>query len=411
MKIIKLLLFLGLLFLATDLSAQSSADLNKRKLALTKEIEALDRSLKQTSTNKRLSQKQINELNTKIRLRQEKINTINTEIRMLDKQITENTNTIRSLQSQLNSLKKEYKGMVLFAFRNRSAQSKLMFVFAAKDFNQAYKRLQYLKQFSQHRKRKATTIVVTQKNLGVEINQLDHSKKDKASLLQDEEKEKQAQVKAKEDQAKKLNKLARQEKQFKQELTKKQQEAKKLNNAIQVAIAKEMAAAKKAAEAAEKKKPTGTAKPVASGSKVLAATPESAKLSADFLGNQGKLPWPVTQGVIVEQFGRHIRGNVTTTNNGVDIKTNPGAAVTAIFAGDVIRVMSLGGTKFVMLKHGEYFSVYSNLRTTNVTEGQKVSIKQTVGTVATDPLDGTTQAHLEIWKGASPVNPQSWLAR
>ncbi|HCN83058.1 MAG TPA: peptidase M23, partial [Sphingobacteriaceae bacterium] len=208
-------------------------ELKRRKDALMREIEVLDKSLRQTSDNKRLSQKQINELNTKIRLRQQKINTVNSEIKLLDNQISDNTNTIRSLQSQLNKLKKEYAGMVLFAFRNQSAHSKLMFVFASTDFNQAYKRLKYLQQFSEYRKKQARYIEGTQKDLGVKIVELDHNKQDKSTLLHAQEKEKQLQVKEKVTQSKVLSTLTKQERQYRQELSQKQTDAARLNRAIE----------------------------------------------------------------------------------------------------------------------------------------------------------------------------------
>ena len=146
MSLLRLFLFLGLILVAGNTFAQSSAELKRRKDALTREIEMLRRSQSEVASNKRLSLKQINALNAQIRLREEKISTINSEVRLLDNEISENTNTVRSLQSQLNKLKNEYAAMVLFAFRNQSAYSKLMFIFASKDFNQGYKRLKYLQQ-------------------------------------------------------------------------------------------------------------------------------------------------------------------------------------------------------------------------------------------------------------------------
>jgi septal ring factor EnvC (AmiA/AmiB activator) len=410
MRFVKLFLFLAILGFAGHASAQSSNDLKRKREALMREIESLDKSLRQTSDSKRLSQKQINELNAKIRLRQQKINTVNSEIKLLDNQISDNTNTIRSLQSQLNKLKKEYAGMVLFAFRNQSAHSKLMFVFASADFNQAYKRLKYLQQFSEYRKKQARYIEGTQKNLGVKIVELDHNKKDKSDLLHAQEKEKQLQVKEKATQSKVLSSLSKQEKQYAQELSQKQRDAAQLNRAIQNAINKEIEAARKAA-AAENKESPGS-RTISSGSAMLAATPEAAKLSADFLDNRGKLPYPVSNGVIVEQFGEHTYGvNVKVQNDGVDIKTNEGASIRAVFSGVVRAVMNLSGTKTVMIMHADYFTIYSNLRSVSVSVGQKVSTKQAIGTVATDPLDGTTQVHFEVRKGASAMNPESWLAR
>jgi murein hydrolase activator len=420
MRFLRFLLFFLIIGFAQQTFAQSSAELKRRKESLTREIESLNRSLRQTSSSKSLSLKQIKALNTQIRLREEKINTINSEVRLLDNQISDNSNTVRSLQSQLNKLKKEYAAMVLFAFRNQSAYSKLMFVFAAQDFNQAYKRLKYLQQFSTYRKKQAKYIEGTQKDLNTKINELDHNKREKTSLLGEQQKEKVTLGQEKTNKSKVLSGLSRQEKQLKKELTQKQRESARLNRAIQNAINKEIEDARRraeeearaaAAKAKAENKEAPDAKPISRGSSILAATPEAAKLSSDFLGNRGRLPWPVASGIITEGYGIHKYGtNVTTENNGVDIKTAAGASVRAVFSGDVAAVQNFAGSYAVLIRHGEYFTVYSNLRSVSVSRGDKVSLKQTIGTVITDPNDGTTEVHFEVRKGAEPMNPSTWLA-
>jgi murein hydrolase activator len=420
MRFFKLVLFLVLIFTAGQTFGQSSAELKRRKEALSREIEMIRKSLTKTSSSKRLSLKQINALNAQIRLREEKIRTINSEVRLLDNQISENTSTVRSLQSQLNKLKKEYAGMVLFAFRNQSSYSKMMFVFASDNFNQAYKRLKYLQQFSVYRQKQVKYIQETSRDLGIKIVELDKNKREKSNLLTDQEKEKLTLGKEKNNQSKVLRTLSKQERELKTELTQKQKESARLNRAIQNAIAREIEAARRRAEeeakaAAAKAKAENRAvpdaKPIARGSSILAATPEAAKLSSDFLGNRGRLPWPVAVGTIVEGFGNHSYGvNVRVENNGVDIKTSEGAAVRAVFSGDVTTVQNIGGMYAVLIRHGEYFTVYSNLRSVSVAKGQKVTVKQAIGSVITDPTDGTTQLHFEIRKGATPMNPEGWLA-
>jgi septal ring factor EnvC (AmiA/AmiB activator) len=291
-----------------------------------------------------------------------------------------------------------------------------MFIFAADNFNQAFKRLKYLQQFTEYRKKQAGYIENTQNDLNSQIVQLDKNKKEKTYLLTDEQKEKQTLGKEKNKQTQVLSGLTKQEKQLKQELSKKQRESLQLNRALQAAIAREIEAERKKAEdeATKTEARTGVAaKPVAKGSSILSATPEAAKLSADFLGNRGRLPWPVANGNISEGFGRHSYGaNVTIQNNGVDIQTAPGSAVRAVFGGEVRKVFMPPGssTYVVMIRHGEYFTAYSNLKSVSVSAGQKVSLKQTIGTVATDPTDGSTEVHFELWKGGTPQNPTGWLA-
>ena len=420
MGFIKFLVIIILIGFSHQAFSQNSSELKRRKEALTREIETLSRSLKKTSSSKSLSLRQIKALTTQIRLREEKINTINSEVRLLDNQIADNSNTVRSLQSQLTKLKKEYAGMVLFAFRNQGSYSKLMFIFAASDFNQAYKRLKYLQQFSTYRKKQAQYIQGTQKELNSKIVELDQNKREKTGLLGDQQKERTTLGNEKSNQSKVLSGLSKQEKKLKQELTQKQRESARLNRAIQNAINQEIEAARRRAEAearaaAEKAKAENKdapdEKPISKGSSILAATPEAAKLSSDFLGNRGRLPWPVTSGIITESFGIHRYGtNVTTENNGVDIKTAEGSAVRAVFAGDVAAVQNFAGSYAVLIRHGEYFTVYSNLRSVSVSRGEKVSLKQNIGTVITDPNDGTTEVHFEVRKGATAMNPATWLA-
>ncbi len=414
MGYLRFLSFIFLFLLTAGAFAQSSSELKRRREALSREIADLKRSQSKIVKDKRLSLKQINEIGAQIRLREEKINTISSEVRLLDKQISENASNVRSLQSQLEKLKQEYAAMVLFAFRNQSAYSKLMYIFASKDFNQGYKRLKYLQQFGESRQRRAKEIEDTQRELGIKITRLDRNKKEKSTLMHDQEKEKATLDKEKSNKAVQLSKLSKEEKKLRTQVSGKQQEIARLNRAIQNAINREIAEARRIEEArrkAEAAKEGNTAKPVAKGSGVLASTPEAARLSSDFLGNRGRLPWPVASGTIVSRFGTNSYGvNVKVENNGIDIRTAPSAGVRAVFSGDVTSVYDLGGQYVVLIRHGEYFTVYSNLRSASVSKGQKVSVKQTIGTVITDPVDGTTQLHFEVRKGAMPMNPESWLA-
>lgn len=141
------------------------------------------------------------------------------------------------------------------------------------------------------------------------------------------------------------------------------------------------------------------------------ATPEAARLSNDFLGNKGRLPWPVANsGGVVQGFGRYSTGGITNDNKGIDIRTSEGASVRAVFDGEVNSVTNIGGTYVVLIRHGEFFTVYSNLRSVSVSKGQKVDAKQALGSVAQDPASGMPIAHFELWRGSDAVNPSAWLA-
>jgi len=418
---------------------QTSAELKKQRERLNREINLLNQSLKTTSSNKTLTLKQVNALNTQITLRERKISTISSEMRLIERQIQENTQEIKKLEDQLEKLKKDYASMIRFAFRNKNGYNKMMFIFASQDFNQAFKRIKYLQQFSESRKKQAKEIENTQTTIQKKIAELGANKNEKSNLLADQEKERNTLSTQKSEKSKVVSGFASQEKQYKQEITKKQQEASRLARAIQAAIRKEIeeeqrraaeaarlvaereaakakAEADRARAAGEPVKPVEKTTVVAAprtASGVLSATPEAAKLSNEFMSNRGKLPWPVTQGAITQDFGQHTYGRgVKMENNGLNIRTNNGAAVRAVFDGEVRSVVQMMGAGYaVIIRHGKYFSVYSNLRSVSVSRGQKVTVKQAIGTAATDPDEGTTEIHFEIWEGSAPINPTPWLAR
>lgn len=419
MKLLRIALLAIITFLSVgSLSyGQTRADLERRKAQLNKDIEMINNSLKKTSSDKKVTLKELNALKAQIRLREEKIKTINSEMRLLDGEINENLNNIRSLQAQLTQLKSDYAAMIRFAQKNQGAYSKLMYVFAAKDFNQAYKRLKYLQQFSEYRVKQAQYIEDTQTKLKGKVALLNKNKKEKDNLLSDQQKEKNTLGKAETSQSNVIKKLTSQEKKLRQDLSQKQRDAAQLDRAIRAAIEREIALAKKKAEeearaAAAKARAEGKEAPAPSTSKsssVLAATPEAAKLSASFVSNRGKLPWPVTNGVITESYGTQKIGNITKESNGWTIRTNANAPARAVFEGTVSRIVEIAGKNVVMIRHGEFFTIYQNLKTISVSSGQKVSTKQTIGTVGSDE-DGISEIHFELWKGMETQNPGSWLA-
>jgi len=430
MRLIRLLLCISIFFLFAKVSvAQSSAELKQQRERLTKEIELLNKSLQTTSTNKRLSIKQVNALIAQINLRERKISTINSEMRLIERQIQKNQEEIKKLEDQLVRLKKDYADMVRFAFRNKNGYNKMMFIFASKDFNQAFKRIKYLQQFSESRKKQAKEIEETQETLKKKIAELAANKKEKSDLIKAQEKEKQTLSAQKKDKDKVVSNFSSQEKEFKAELNKKQQEADRLTRAIQAAIRREIEEekrreeeARRAAAAAKAKsegkpvevppKSTEAEAPKKSASNLLSATPEAAKLSSEFMDNRGKLPWPVANGTITQGYGQHTYGrNVTVNNSGLNIRTNDGAAVRAVFNGVVLSVSQIMGTGYaVIIRHGKYFTVYSNLMSVSVKRGQSVSVKQEIGRASKDPIEGTSEVHFELWEGTSPINPTPWLA-
>lgn len=425
MKCYKILIVFLISLASLNAFAQSSAELKRKKEAIQREIDQLQKNLNRTANNKKLTLQQINALNAKIRLQQNKIAVINSEIKSLDREISDNNNQVKNLQQQLGTLKKEYAAMIQFAQKNKNSYDKMMFIFAAQDFNQAYKRIKYLQQFSQYRKKQAGYIENTQKQLHQKITVLDKSVKEKSVLLQDQEKERSKLGKDKSAQSVTLNTYTKQERKFKQDIATRRKQQQQYDRLIANAIRKEIEAAKRKAEEDERRRiaaeaakakaenreaPVAAAESNKSTRDILTATPEAARMSAGFENNRGRLPWPVASGSITERFGSHMVDKAKMTNNGVNIVTNEGAAVRAVFDGEVLSVQTIYGKYVVIIRHGEYFTIYQNLRSVSVSTGSKVSTKQTIGTIATS--GDVAELHFEIIRGMNNYqNPEAWISK
>ena len=420
-------LFLSLLFVAlcSTVFAQTTKELTRKKEALQREIELAEKNLKKATNGKKLTVGEINTIKAQVRLMQEKISTINSEMKNLDNQITENTGKVHNLQNRLADLKKEYAGMIRFAQRNRNSYDKMMFIFASKDFNQAYKRIKYLQQFGQYRKKQAAYIQGTEKDLNYKIVILDKDLKQKNNLLKEQVNEKSKLDKKKGEQTLVLNQLSKQEKQFSQDIQKKKQQQAAIQRQITAEINRQIALERKREEdrlkeearlAAAKAKAENRPVPVATtptkartNSEVLRNSPADAKLSDDFEKNKGSLPWPVASGIIVSHYGAYKVGQATGENNGITYQTEEGAGVRAVFNGKVTRIGDMMGKFFILIRHGEYFTVYQNLKTVSVSVGQTVATKQNIGTAATN--DGIPEVVFQVNRGGNALNPESWIAR
>jgi len=395
---------LCLIFVAIQqgLFAQSKKELENRKKQLQKEIIQTENLLNETKKNKKLSLNQLVTLNKKISIREQLIATIQAEIKLAEKQINDNKAIITSLENDLQKLKEEYAKMIYYAYKNQDAYSRIMFIFSAKDFSQAYRRLKYMQQYSHYRHKQAEMIVKTQELLYKKIAELEEKIRQKQELLIVEEQEKQQLAKEKSEQEKTLIQLQEQEKELMKKIKEKEQEQKQLQLAIQRIIEEEIRKSR------EKAKTDGI-KPAEQG---LTLTPEAQKLSNTFEANKGKLPWPVAEGIITGKHGEQphpvIKG-ITIKNNGVDISTKKNALVRAVFEGEVTGLATVPGFgKVVMIRHGEYLTVYSNLKEVLVKKGDKIKTKQNIGIVDTDEND-KTEVHFEIWKGSTLMNPETWL--
>lgn len=430
MNLKKIILSLLAFFLMLGIGfSQTRAELEKKREKINREIAELQKTLKETTTEKILTQKQVSALSSQINLRQEKITTISSELSLINRQINVNTAAVDKLKAELEKMRNDYEKMIMFAFRNRNAYNKLMFIFASKDFNQGFRRVKYLQQFNDSRKLKASEIEGTKKQIEQKIAQLQADRNKHKQLLNEQEQEKKTIAQQRDIFSNELNSLITTERGVKRDITQKQKEERKLRSAIQAIIKREIEAerrrqeaARRAAEAAaarsakkndtkveEKESSKSTARK--SDSEVLRATPEAARLSADFRSNRGRLPWPVSNAKILQSFGTDRTGrNVSVSHESLKLQTASGATVKSVFSGTVTSTLTLNGLKVIIISHGEFFSVYSNLASFSVSKGQKVSAGQSIGTVANDPDLDAPVLDFQVWQGQIPMNPQSWLA-
>jgi septal ring factor EnvC (AmiA/AmiB activator) len=381
---------------------QSKKYLENKKKELLQEIENTNKLLDETKKNKRSSLNQLVMLNRKITVRQELISTINGEIGILNSQISKNNQSIDVLFKDLKKLKAEYAKMIYYAYKNQDSYNRLMFVFASNDFEQAFMRLKYLQQYSEYRKKQAALIVKTKTDLDVKTKSLEAKKNEKRSLLSNEEEEKQKLFSEKTEKEEIVVQLQTQESELKKELQKKKKDAEKFEQAILRIIQQELEKAQK--EAGEQNKP----KP-----NKLVLTPEAQDLSNSFANNKNKLPWPVEKGFISEHFGVHehpLIPNIDVNNNGIDITTSNGSLTRAVFDGEVKAIVNMPGAgRFILIRHGEYLTIYSNLKEVYVKVGDKVKTKQKIASILFDDNDANTVLHFELWKGQTKLDPENWL--
>ncbi|MBK7818641.1 MAG: peptidoglycan DD-metalloendopeptidase family protein [Sphingobacteriaceae bacterium] len=441
-RIICLLLFFTCLSLTlpaqTKTTKDPKKDLENKKKKINEEINEINIMLNATKANKKNSLGNLLTLNMKLDKRQELIAAINAEIIQLNKKINFTETEIDHLRANLEKLKAEYARMIISAQRQQDAYSRLMFLFSSSNFNQALMRLKYLQQYSVYRKKQADEIVATQSQLQGMLVQLKESKHEKNVLLGNEEAEKDSLSQEKAEQEIVLNSLQQKEKDLKTKLERKKQESVELQLAIKKLIAdeikrkaeeaaKEALAAIKAKEEEKKKnkeknvkvkeiaKTNDTKEKIKETPTYPELSDEAEALSNDFANNRGKLPWPITKGIICEPYGEHehpaIKGFMMM-NNGVEICSGKGATARAIFDGEVTSVaVSPTGGKLVIIRHGEYLSVYTNLSDVQVKVGEKIKLKQPIGTVMMDEDETKAAMNFQIWKGQKTMDPSGWLYR
>lgn len=376
---------------------KTKAQLQQERAENLKKIQEASETLNKTSSKKKASVGQLNALKYQISVRVKVINSIQEEIKLLNREIVDNLDIITSLEDDITGLKQEYVAMVYSAYKARSGQDKLTFLFSAESFNQLLRRMEYMEQYSVARKKQVKQIIAVQETLLGENIAVELSKKEKASLLEEKRSENATLVGLRKSQQSVLTKLQKEEKQLKKELAQRRESLKALDKLISDLIRREVEEAARAA--------------------ALANRTATAALSADFSKNKLKLPWP-TNGFISQKFGRTrdpVLKMVERNSPGIEIQTSPSSDATSVFKGKVTAVALIQGfNKAVIIKHGDYYTVYAKLSEVYVKKGEDVNIGDKVGKIFTGN-DGISELHFELWEskenGTNKLNPERWLIK
>jgi murein hydrolase activator len=396
------LLGIGLVILAsTQMQAQKNqAQLEERRQALQKEIDQINNLVVKGRTEQKSILAQIEELDLKLKVRQDLIEVTNDQINWLTRQIANNEAEITRLRKELLKRKEDYAEMIVRSFKARNEKSKLMFVLSAENFQQAYHRLRYIKQYAEYQKEQADLIAKQTEDLQVKTRALLAQKADKDTLIKANREAKRIIELDRETTAVLMAEIKRSLTTYEQQISQKQQES----NAIDREIANLIRLAREKSNTAAGKSTT---------SKTFALTPEDKALAASFAANNGKLPWPVEKGVVVLRFGKQAHPVVKTAiidSQGVRIATPENENVRAVFQGEVYAIMAPKyGNTTVMIQHGNYFTIYRNLTEISVKKGDKVSAKQTIGKVLKNKSNGESVLNFSVFKDTEPQNPANWI--
>ena len=411
----KFLLSLIFVCATTFVWAQDSQQekLEQRKAQILQEIKDNEKMLQSVRKKEKSAVNEYLIQANKIKLKEKLINTTAKQERILSNDMYINQVQVNKLKKELAVLKEDYAKMILKSYKSRSEQSRAMFILSSESFLQAYKRAQYLKQYTNFRKNQGLEIQSKTAQL-VDFNaKLDGQRKVKKKIIVENQKEKQSLEVEKKEQQKLVNAIKKDKNRIASDIRAKQSESKRIDRQIDRLIREAIAEAnrKAALEKAKENPGSTTVKPVSSSK--IAMTPEDKVLAADFKANKGRLPWPVEKGFISLGYGdqQHpLYPDIKVHNSGIEITTEDGANARSVFAGEVFSVMVLSPVNtVVMIQHGDYFSVYQNLSKVFVSKGEKVSIKQNIGKVRTSGDSGKTVIKFLILQNTTNSDPENWL--
>lgn len=421
-----------LLFLYIPLSAQSSKlikELENKRGELQKQIADTESLLKNTKKDVGSQLNSLASLTGQIEERKRYILAINNDVESLERELNVLNRRLRTLQRDLQDKKKKYESSVQYLYRNKSIEEKLMFIFSAKDLRQTYRRLRYVREYATYQRLQGEEILKKREQIKKKRAELQQVKTAKENLLKEREEEKRKLENQEKEKRKLVAGLQKKQKGLQSEINKKRREANRLNARIDKLIAEEIERARKRAaeearrEAAARKKaeaksatPGGAAKKKAEPLEAYTMSRADRELSGNFAGNRGKLPMPISGPyIITSRYGQYaVEGlrNVKLDNKGIDIQGKPGAQARAVFDGKVAAVFQLNGLFNVLIRHGNYISVYCNLSSASVKSGDTVKTKQSIGQVFSDATDnGRTVLHFQLRKEKEKLNPEPWLNR
>lgn len=394
----KHILFIVFILIGLSVFSQTRKELESQRKELQAQVNQIQKLLTQTRSVEKTELEELGELNLQITVQAKLIKAFNAEAKSLNREISSNQKEIKLLASELIKLKDDYAKMIYKSYKSKSQNSRIMFLLSSENFHQAYKRLQYMKQYTDFRKAQGVQISKKSDKLLVLNDTLNIRKKEKEELVKESKTAQQEIEKRKEAQQEVVAKVKKQEKKYISQIKKKQREERKIDKKIDKIIRDAIAKSNKG----KSKKSSG-----------FAMTAEAKLLAKEFEGNKGKLPWPIEKGIISRRYGKQphpTMPGITVTTAGVYILTEKGAYARAIFNGEVMAIqVTPGNRKAVYIRHGNYITVYNNLETLLVKKGDKVSTKQEIGKVYTDKISKKTTLKFQLRKNVQQLNPASWV--
>ena len=388
------------------ISVATSQSTSARQKALEEQKKRLQQEIKQINTilfsnirKEKSVVSKVEDLDLKISVRSQIVKVNNQQANLLTRQINVNQRDITNLRSELKNLKKDYANMIVKSYKSKSSQNRLMFLFSSADFLQAYKRIQYMKQYANFRKKQGEEISEKTQTIQNLNKTLLDQKSIKEALVAENKIVQTTLMKERKFQQNLIRSIKSKSRSLTSEIKQKQRQSAAIDREIERLIREAIAASNKLAGKASKN--------------VFALTPEAKLLAKNFVANKGKLPWPVEKGVVTQRFGTQPHPLVKTTmikSNGVTIATNPKSKARAVFDGEVMAILSFKGSNpAVLIKHGNFITTYKNIAKVYVRKGQKVKSKESIGEIFTHPQSGKTTLQFSVFNELKPQNPKNWI--